>query len=211
MRRIVTSDPPHGPGYRIYAASLLTLFALSACSGQTAPPPAAAPAAAATSQSNPARTANVEAAFAQGQGIAITYLPALVPAGATAKVTSASGGGESTVTLDVSGLIPNRAYGAHAHSKACGATGDDAGPHFQHQKDPVTPSVDPAYANAQNEIWLDFQTDAQGRATTMSAVNWEFTNDAHPQSVVVHDHPTSTEPGKAGTAGDRAACVTVGF
>jgi superoxide dismutase, Cu-Zn family len=134
-----------------------------------------------------------------------------VPTGATAKVTSTSGGGASTVTLDVSGLVPNRAYGAHAHTKNCGATGADAGPHFQHQIDPVTPSVDPAYANPQNEIWLDFQTDAEGKAIATSTVNWEFTDAAHPQSVVVHDHHTSTEPGKAGTAGDRVACVTVGF
>jgi Cu-Zn family superoxide dismutase len=198
--------------YRICAASLLVVFALSACSGRTAPPPpAAAQAAPATIQSNSARAANVQATFAQGQGIAATYMPALVPAGATANVTSASGGGESTVTLDVSGLVPNRAYGAHTHAKNCGATGADAGPHFQHQKDPVTPSVDPAYANPQNEIWLDFQTDAEGKATATSRVNWEFTDDAHPNSVVVHEHHTSTEHGKAGTAGDRAACVTVGF
>ncbi|GAA1266372.1 hypothetical protein GCM10009609_31920 [Pseudonocardia aurantiaca] len=197
--------------YRIHAASLLAVFALSACSGQAAPPPPAAQAIPATIQSNAARAANVQATFAQGPGIALTYMPALVPAGATANVTSASGGGASTVKLDVSGLVPNRAYGAHAHTMDCGATGADAGPHFQHQKDPVTPSVDPAYANAQNEIWLDFQTDAGGKATATSRVNWEFTDGAHPRSVVVHEHHTSTEPGMAGTAGGRAACVTVGF
>ena len=34
-----------------------------------------------------------------------------------------------------------------------------AGPTFQNVVDPVQPSVDPAYANPENEIWLDFRTD----------------------------------------------------
>ncbi|MHA6792254.1 superoxide dismutase family protein [Pseudonocardia bannensis] len=195
---------------RVPAATLLTLFALSACSGgQTAPASGGASASASATGTN--RDAEVEATFAEGQGAAITYLPELVPAGATAKVTSSSGDGTSTVTLELTGLVPNRHYGAHAHTKACGAAPADSGPHFQHEKDPVTPSVDPAYANPQNEIWLDFETDAEGKATATSTVNWDFTDGAHPQSVVVHSNHTATEPGKAGTAGDRAACVTVDF
>jgi Cu-Zn family superoxide dismutase len=29
--------------------------------------------------------------------------------------------------------------------------------------------------------------------------------------VIIHAMPTATDPGKAGTAGSRAACITVGF
>ncbi|WP_214371376.1 superoxide dismutase family protein [Pseudonocardia sp. H11422] len=199
------------PNLRLPAATLLTLFALSACSGGQAAPANDGASPSATSAPGPSRDAEVEATFAEGQGTAITYLPELVPAGATATITSESGGGTSTVTLELTGLVPNRHYGAHAHTKACGAAAADSGPHFQHEKDPVTPSVDPAYANPQNEIWLDFETDAEGKATTTSTVNWDFTDESHPQSVVVHSNHTSTEPGKAGTAGDRAACVNVNF
>ncbi len=188
---------------RACGAILLTLSAIAACSGQGAQP--AGPA------TDTSRNVTTRATFAQGAGTAITYDTALVPVGASATVTSTSGGGATKVTLEVSGLAPERQYGAHAHTKACGPTPPDAGPHFQHQKDPVAPSVDPAYANPQNEIWLDFRTDAQGNGTATSTVSWDVTDAAHPQSVVVHAHATATEPGKAGTAGDRAGCVTVNF
>ena len=187
---------------RVSATVVLAALALAACGGQTAP--AGQPAA-------QARAADVSTAFGPTDTKAITYKPDLVPAGSTVKVTSRSGGGSSTVTLDVAGLLPNHHYGAHAHAKACGATGADAGPHFQHEKDPVSPSVDPKFANPQNEIWLDLTTDAQGKATSTSKVAWDFTDAAHPASVVVHANHTSTEPGKAGVAGDRLACVDVAF
>ena len=102
---------------------------------------------------------------------AVTYNPALVPAGSRGHVFSLSAPalGTSTV-LAVHGLVPGHAYGAHAHTKACGATGDVAGPHFQHTPDPVTPSVDPAYANPRNEIWLDFTADRLGTGVAVSRV-----------------------------------------
>ncbi len=118
--------------------------------------------------------------------------------------------GATTVTLSVRGLLPNRAYGAHAHAKPCGPGGDDSGAHFQHMPDPKKPSVDPAFANPDNEIWLDFTTDAHGDATTANTVPWMFT-DARAGSVVIHADPTQTAPGKAGTAGARAGCVSVAF
>jgi superoxide dismutase, Cu-Zn family len=156
---------------------------------------------------------NVEASgtFAAPPGAVVTYDEALVPVGATAAVDETVAGGSTTVTLDVAGLVPNRQYGAHAHVNPCGAAGKDAGPHFQLTRDPVTPSVDPAYANPQNEIWLDFTTNGQGAGRTTSTVAWEFPADRRAKSVIIHTMPTATEPGKAGTAGDRAACVTVAF
>jgi Cu-Zn family superoxide dismutase len=150
----------------------------------------------------------VTASFPQ-QG-ADNYDKALVPDGAKVLVAENVLDGETTVTLSVRHLVPNRAYGAHAHAKPCGATGDDAGPHFQHTADPAKPSVNPAFANPSNEIWLDFTTDATGAATVARTVPWVFT-DARAASVVIHAQPTQNAPGKAGMAGARAACVSVSF
>jgi Cu-Zn family superoxide dismutase len=151
----------------------------------------------------------VGAAFGKDDA-ATSYDKTLVPEGAKVVVAEYVYDGSTTVTLNVRGLVPNRAYGAHAHAMPCGPKGDDAGPHFQHQPDPVTPSVDPRYANPQNEIWLDFKTDAQGNATTATTVPWVF-SDRRAASVIIHAEPTQTEPGKAGTAGARLACLSFSF
>lgn len=141
---------------------------------------------------------------------AVTY-DAKVPSGAKVTVVSVPTiGGGTTVLLKLKGLLPNRAYGAHVHVKKCGAAPADAGPHYQNVVDPVQPSVDPAYANPRNEIWLDVHTDGNGFAYTSSTVDWQFT-DQHAQSVVVHNEHTHTKPGEAGTAGPRLACVNVAF
>ncbi|GAA3558792.1 superoxide dismutase family protein [Amycolatopsis ultiminotia] len=142
---------------------------------------------------------------------AVTYQPDLVPAGARASVLglSAEHLGTRTVLL-ISGLLPQHEYGAHAHQNSCGATGDDAGPHFQHVPDPVKPSVDPAYANPQNEIWLDFTTDRSGIGHATSTVDWAFAAE-RAKSVVIHETHTHTDPGHAGTAGGRLACLDVAF
>ncbi|MFD8500639.1 superoxide dismutase [Amycolatopsis sp. NPDC059657] len=143
--------------------------------------------------------------------VAITYKPELVPAGARAHVFALTGNRIGTTTvLAVSGLLSDHEYGAHVHSNACGATGDAAGPHFQHEPDPVKPSVDPAYANPRNEIWLDFTTSKLGTGISSSHVDWGFT-DRRPGSIVIHEMHTHTEPGKAGTAGPRLACINVAF
>ena len=142
---------------------------------------------------------------------AVTYRPDLVPPGAQAHVFSLSAAGAgTTTTLFVTGLQPGRAYGAHAHTQPCGATGDAAGPHFQHVPDPVKPSVDPAYANPRNEIWLDFTTDRAGTGFARSTVDWTVTG-GRAKSVVVHETHTHTDPGHAGTAGARLACLDVDF
>ncbi|MCW0215790.1 MAG: superoxide dismutase family protein [Pseudonocardia sp.] len=195
------------------AAAVLASFALAGCTAPsvspstmtgTVPPPTTVPAA---TSAAPAPT-DVRVSFAE-EGPALTYDVALVPVGAGVHVTTTSAAGRSTVTLELTGLVPNRQYGAHAHAKTCGPAPADSGPHVQHEKDPVSPSVDPAFANPRNEVWLDVTTDAQGDATATSTVDWEFTGDARPNAVVVHAKPTSTEPGKAGTAGDRVACVSL--
>ncbi|QLE70270.1 superoxide dismutase family protein [Streptomyces rectiverticillatus] len=141
---------------------------------------------------------------------AITYDMQKVPADARAVVDKFEGPGGTHVTFRVSGLLPNREYGAHVHTKPCGTKPDDSGPHYQHRKDPHQPSTDPAYANPRNEVWLDFTTDKHGNARAHSDVRWKF-RDGEARSLVVHNEHTHTGPGEAGTAGARLGCVQVPF
>jgi Cu-Zn family superoxide dismutase len=132
-----------------------------------------------------------------------------LPDGARATVhATTTASGRTIVTLHVYGLEPNREYGAPAHRAACGANPLDAGGHFQHVPGGAT---DPAYANPSNEVWLDFTTDAEGNGASQVVQGWTFTADSRPHSVVIHDHRTDTEPGIAGMAGPRLACMTVEF
>jgi Cu-Zn family superoxide dismutase len=110
--------------------------------------------------------------------------------------------------------VPRRAYGAHLHTRPCTATPADAGPHYQHSPDPKAaaspPSVDPAYANPRNEIWLDFTADAAGAATVTARQDWTFDEVEPPRSMIVHAERTRTAAGQAGMAGPRVACLTLG-
>ncbi|OLF13445.1 hypothetical protein BU204_27410 [Actinophytocola xanthii] len=141
---------------------------------------------------------------------AVTYRPDLVPNRALVAVARASVAGRTGVLLVTEGLVPNRQYGAHVHVRPCGPAPADAGPHYQNRRDPQQPSTDPQYANPENEVWLDFTTDARGRGLTATTVDWVF-RDHRPRSVVLHETHTQTEPGSAGMAGARLACVTVWF
>jgi Cu-Zn family superoxide dismutase len=97
------------------------------------------------------------------------------------------------------------------HTKPCGRTGDAAGPHYQHTPDPAAsaspPAVNPSYANPDNEVWLDFTTDATGAATSTASHTWTFLD--QPRSIVLHAERTKTTAGQAGTAGARLACLTL--
>lgn len=181
--------------------TVLSVTTLVACGG-TATGAAAADA---------KRDVTAQGAFAAPPATPPTYDATLVPVGATATVNASAAATSTSVMLAVTGLQPNRQYGAHAHTKPCGNEGTAAGPHFQFKPDPVTPSVDPAYANNVNEIWLDFTTDAAGAGQATSTVPWVFPADRRAASVIIHAMSTSTEPGKAGGAGNRAACLNVGF
>lgn len=145
---------------------------------------------------------------------AITYNPGLAPVGAT--LTAAlipSSEGSTRAEFTVSGLFPNRGYAVHAHTMACGATTEAAGPHFQNHQDPAAtsqaPSTNPQYANPNNEIWLDVRTDAAGAGTSSATVAFILT-DRVPGSIVIHEGTqTATDPGHAGQAGARIACLTL--
>ena len=135
---------------------------------------------------------------------AVTYDPQLAPLGAHLAVDVVDAGeGDTHVALDAAGLLPDHGYMAHAHVDPCGATGADAGGHFQNAVDPAAgpgrPSTDPAFANPKNEVWLDLHTDADGNAHAEADVPFTFET-RRPRSVVVHD---------AGAAGDRVACFTL--
>lgn len=157
------------------------------------------------------RNVDLSTTFADRPGEAVTYDPALVPVGARVAVSAKSADGTTTVRVALRGLQPNRRYGAHVHTSACGPTGDAAGPTYQHVVDPVQPSVDPQYANPRNEIWLDFRTDADGAGSAQSTVDWGFSADRRARSVVIHAWPTATAAGRAGSAGTEVGCVSVRF
>jgi Cu-Zn family superoxide dismutase len=140
---------------------------------------------------------------------AVTYDPKVVPPGATAQVTIARTAQGTTVRLRARGLVPRRSYGAHLHTRPCTAAPDEAGPHYQHNPDPEPPSVDPAYANPRNEVWLDFTADTHGGGSAASALGWTFDEVEPPRSMVVHAGLTRTGAGEAGTAGPRVACLTL--
>ncbi|MCK2236581.1 MULTISPECIES: superoxide dismutase [unclassified Crossiella] len=177
--------------------------------GSTAPA-GADPVNSLSTDSIPVLTVGRFAPYAEGAK-AVTHDPKLVPVGAgvTVAATHVRRGG-TLVLLGVRGLVPGRTYGAHAHTKPCGAAPADSGPHYQSVLDPVQPSVDPKYANASNEIWLDFTTNRHGVALSKTVVPWHF-GERRAKSVVIHFEKTSTHQGHAGTAGARLACVNVDF
>ena len=204
-------------GRRLTLAVAATVLAFTpmACGHQQSQTPAAKPA----SHARPDPTA------LSGSGTftapdpaskAITYNPSLAPADSAvlASVTPSGYGYSRTVaTLVVAGLQPNRSYAAHAHTNACGRTGEDAGPYYQNRIDPAASSqaasTNSRYANPRNEIWLDIRTDATGQGTSQTAVPFGFT-DRRPGSIVLHEATaTPTAPGQAGATGAPIACVTL--
>jgi superoxide dismutase, Cu-Zn family len=202
-------------------AAAVILAGGCASSGTAAPVPAgsAAPTATAAPPSATEATGQprAEGALAPPDRAtnAFTYNPALAPEGADVSVGVGASGATTQVTLNVEGLLPDRGYAAHAHVNPCGPTGDLAGPHFQNRPDPAAApgkaSTDPAYANPQNEIWLDLRTDGDGNGKATAQVPFVFTDRA-PASVVIHEaETTATAPGQAGSAGARLACITVPF
>ncbi len=128
---------------------------------------------------------------------AVTYDSKLVPAAAWIQVSQRTTvSGATTVRLRVDGMVPGHAYGVHVHQKPCGADPAAAGGHFQHR-----PSTDPAAANPDNEVWLDFTADEHGAAEASAGHAWGF-RQGEASSVVIHDMPGSHT---------RGACFTVPF
>ncbi|MFG2889311.1 superoxide dismutase family protein [Streptomyces sp. NPDC048248] len=141
---------------------------------------------------------------------ALTYNQQMVPAGAGISVGEFAVRRSTLVSLRVEGLRPGHSYGAHVHSKPCGAVPEDSGPTYQDRPDPRQPSTDPFFANARNEVWLDFTTNDKGNGAAFSRQTWRF-RPGGARSVVIHERRTATGPGEAGDAGERLACFTVMF
>ncbi|WP_069166085.1 hypothetical protein [Nocardia altamirensis] len=143
--------------------------------------------------------------------VAVTHDEKLAPAGSHARVFIGGYGDKTVAILTVTGLLPNRTYGSHAHVKSCGAKPADSGFHYQNVEDPNAKdkmSMDAKYANPQNELWLDFTTDNRGNATQAATVEWSFRK-GKAGSIVVHEKKTDTTDGSAGMAGARVACLSV--
>jgi predicted small lipoprotein YifL len=111
--------------------------------------------------------------------------------------------GLTYVALRVTGLPADRVFGAHVHKLACADT--KGGTHYQNVPSPTTPT-DPAYANAQNEVWLDFTTNAAGRALSVERANF-LIRPTEAKSIVIHTQAT----GAGGVAGAKLACIDVPF
>jgi superoxide dismutase, Cu-Zn family len=194
---------------------LVACFAVAACSADATSTATSAMPSTMTSTVDTSAPTTVAGVLAPPDSAhsAYTYDTAAAPAGAELSV-AVTGSGEGTeVELTATGLVADRGYAAHAHTEPCGATGDSAGPHFQNEQDPAAtpdrPSVDPAYANPENEIWLHLHTGSDGSGTTRAAVPFRL-GDRAPASIVLHEKPaTATAPGEAGKAGGRVACVTL--
>jgi Cu-Zn family superoxide dismutase len=183
---------------RSLAAVLVVAASVLAVSGQALAAP------------SPLRVSGVTST--DGSTGAYTYDTAQLPPGVLVRVgVTYPANGSTVVTLHVKGAVPNREYGAHAHVAVCGPTGAAAGGHFQRVPFPAGGSpTDPAYANPDNEVWLDVATDADGNGSAQSVVAWQ-PDSRRPMAVVIHAAHTSTEPGSAGTAGARLGCLTVPF
>lgn len=145
---------------------------------------------------------------AAGDGGAYAYDADLVPAGARVAVLSLTRSGRTSTLLTVRGLQAGHRYGAHLHVNACAPDPAAAGPHYQQVSDPQQPSTDPAYANPTNEVWLDVRTNARGAGVAVARNPWTY-RAAAPRSLVLHAEATHTDPGHAGQAGARVACLTL--
>jgi len=128
--------------------------------------------------------------------------PITTSAGASAQAFDDDG--KLRIELTVSGFPPSREFGSHLHRLAC----DDvmkAGGHYQNMPFPMGGMAnDPTYANANNEAWLDFTTDAAGKGEQEVLVDW-IPRSGEARAIVFHN--TKTNPG--GVAGAKLACLPI--
>ena len=81
---------------------------------------------------------------------------------------------QTIVTVHVTGLLPDTAYGSHVHKQAC--NDGDAGGHYKHDPSGI--------ATPPNEIWPAFTTNADGIGAGNAVAEWRAGSTAI--SVVVH-------------------------
>jgi superoxide dismutase, Cu-Zn family len=128
--------------------------------------------------------------------------PNPVSKSATASAEAFDVDGKLRIELTVEGFPAGRAFGSHLHKLPC----DDpmkAGGHYQHMPLPAGgTAMDPAYANATNEAWLDFTTDAMGNAESVVTMNW-IPRPGEANAIIIHHMLTGT----GGGAGAKLACL----
>jgi len=118
----------------------------------------------------------------------------VVDAGVTAQAhLVAAPSGRTIVRVTAQGLVPDGSYAAHVHYGAC----TDYLGHFQYQH--------PGPATRENEVWLDLDADAAGRA--VDQVEVAALDLGQPLSLVVHQHANGDVG--AGPPGARIACGNV--
>ncbi|MFD7884117.1 superoxide dismutase family protein [Streptomyces bauhiniae] len=124
---------------------------------------------------------------------AVTYDQSYVPAAASIRVRQHTGmGGATTIDLRITGVRPHHSFGAAVHQHPCGTLPVDAGPRYQDQPG----------ATEDNEVRLDFTTDAQGAGRASDQHTWGLRR-GEAASVVIQDRP--------GDGTTRVACFTVPF
>ncbi|WP_405750780.1 superoxide dismutase family protein [Streptomyces sp. NBC_00144] len=126
---------------------------------------------------------------------AVTYDMKRVPAASRIEVEQYTDPSGTRVTARLAGLKPGHAFGMRVHTRPCGSTPGAAGPSYRRGTGSRTPGAD-------DEVRLDFTTDAQGAATVTARRGWNF-RPGGAGSVVID--------GVRGGAADPVACFTVPF
>lgn len=117
------------------------------------------------------------------------------------RATAEALGDGMVVSMMVTGLPPSRDFGAHLHKLPCSQM--MAGGHYQDRRGGAN---DPAFANPENEIWLDFSTTPAGGGEASAAVGW-VPRVGEAASIVIHENPT----GDGGIAGAKLFCTDIAF
>jgi Cu-Zn family superoxide dismutase len=138
------------------------------------------------------------------------YAPAMAgtpnPLGDTASAAAQAfdEDGHLRIELDVSGFPPTRKFGSHLHKLDCQDV-LKAGGHYQNLPFPTGGmATDPVYANATNEAWLDFTTDASGKGETILTVDW-IPRSGEAKAIIFHDMPS----GVGGASGAKLGCLPI--
>jgi len=112
--------------------------------------------------------------------------------------------GHLRIELAVVGFPATRTFGSHLHKLTCEDT-MKAGGHYQNMPFPAGGMAnDPVYANATNEAWLDFKTDAAGAAEKVLTVDW-IPRSGEAKAIIFHDMAT----GVGGVSGAKLACLPI--
>jgi Cu/Zn superoxide dismutase len=117
----------------------------------------------------------------------------LLDAGVTARAqVVATSNGRVILRVTAEGLVPGGSFAVHVHNGAC----TDYLGHYRY--DPAAPGT------RDNEIWLDLDANAAGRAADqVQAASFDLDK---PLSLVIHQHSNPDVGPGAGPPGPRIAC-----